>query len=142
MRHRLPKNQLGRPADQRKAVLRSLATELLRHDEIMTTLPKAKAVRSEAERLITLAKQGKLLDDHKAVYERVKQGDKDAAKQLANHVHTRRKMSAYIYDSAVVARAYAVLAPRYAERKGGYTRILKAGLRRGDAAPMAIIQLV
>jgi large subunit ribosomal protein L17 len=142
MRHRVPKHQLGRPADQRKAVLRSLATELLRHDEIMTTLSKAKAVRGEAEKLITLAKHGKLDQDHKELHAKAKQGDKAAAEKVAKHVHTRRQMSAYVYDSDVVARAYEVLAPRYAERAGGYTRILKAGLRRGDAAPMAIIQLV
>jgi large subunit ribosomal protein L17 len=140
MRHRCPGNQLARPADQRKAVLRSLATELLRHDEIMTTLAKAKAVRSEAEKMITLAKHGKF--HGKGWAEKAKQGDKDAAAKVAKHVHTRRQMSAYIYDADVVSRAYEVLAPRYADRKGGYTRIIKAGFRRGDAAPMAIIQLV
>lgn len=140
MRHRVPKHQLGRPYDQRKAVLRSLATELLRHDEIMTTLAKAKAVRGEAEKMITLAKRGKLSGTD--LHQKAKSGDQEAAKQLAKHVHTRRQMSAYVYDSDVVARAYEVLAPRYADRAGGYTRIIKAGLRRGDAAPMAIIQLV
>ena len=140
MRHRKPGNQLARPYDQRRAVLRSLATELLRHDEIMTTLGKAKAVRSEAEKMITLAKHGKLSGD--GVREKAKQGDKAAAAEVAKHVHTRRQMSGYIYDSDVVKRAYEVLAPRYADRKGGYTRIIRAGLRRGDAAPMAIIQLV
>jgi large subunit ribosomal protein L17 len=140
MRHRCPKHQLARPADQRKAVLRSLATELLRHDEIVTTLGKAKAVRGEAEKLITLAKRGQLKS--KGLHDKAKQGDQEAAKQIAEHVHTRRQIAAYVYDKEVVTRAYEVLAPRYAERKGGYTRILKAGFRRGDAAPMALIQLV
>jgi large subunit ribosomal protein L17 len=142
MRHRVPGNQLGRPYDQRKAVLRSLATELLRHDEIMTTLAKAKAVRSEAEKMITLAKKGKLSTGNVELNQKAKQGDQNAAKELAKHVHIRRQMSAYIYDKEVVARAYEVLAPRYADRNGGYTRIIRAGFRRGDAAPMALIQLV
>ena len=140
MRHRVPKHQLGRPADQRKAVLRSLATELLRHDEIMTTLAKAKAVRSEAEKLITLAKSGKLSGTD--LHAKAKQGDQNAQKELAKHVHTRRQLTAYVYDADVVKRTYEEIAPRYADRKGGYTRIIKAGFRRGDAAPMAIIQLV
>ena len=140
MRHRVSRNLLGRPADQRKAVLRSLATELLRHDEIMTTLSKAKAVRSEAEKMITLAKNGKLSGTD--LHAKAKQGDKEAAETLAKHVHTRRQMSAYIYDGEVVKRTYEVIAPRYADRNGGYTRIIRAGYRRGDAAPMAIIQLV
>lgn len=140
MRHRVPKHQLGRPADQRKAVLRALATELLRHDEIMTTLSKAKAVRSEAEKLITMAKNSAAGTD--GLHEKAKQGDKEAAKTIAKHVHCRRQIAGYIYDREVVARTYDVIAPRYADRKGGYTRILKAGFRRGDAAPMAIIQLV
>ena len=140
MRHRVPRNTLGRPADQRKAVLRSLATELLRHDEIMTTLAKAKAVRSEAEKMITLAKHGQLSATD--VRDKAKAGDAGAAKEVAYHVHTRRQMSAYLYDSDVVKRVYDVVAPRYETRQGGYTRIIRAGYRRGDAAPMAIIQLV
>ena len=140
MRHRVPGNQLARPYDQRRAVLRSLATELLRHDEIMTTLAKAKAVRGEAEKMITLAKQGKLSAE--GMREKAKGGDKKAAAEIANHVHKRRQMSAYIYDGDVVKRTIDVIAPRYADRQGGYTRIIRAGFRRGDAAPMAIIQLV
>lgn len=140
MRHRVPGNRLARPADQRKALMRSLATELLRHDEIMTTLGKAKAVRSEAEKMITLAKTGKLSAE--GVREKAKQGDKKAQAEVAKHIHKRRQMSAFIYDADVVKRAYEVLAPRYADRNGGYTRIIRAGNRRGDASPMAIIQLV
>lgn len=141
MRHRKPGNRLGRPADQRKAVLRSLATELLRHDEIITTLAKAKAVRPEVERLITKGKKG-IIADHKGLSEKAKGGDAQAAKELAQAVHLRRQVAAYIYDGEVVKRVFDEVAPRYAKRPGGYTRILKAGIRRGDATPMAIIQLV
>lgn len=141
MRHRVPGNKLGRPADQRKAVLRSLATELLRYDEITTTLAKAKAVQPEVEKLITKGKKG-FLNDHKSLYEKAKGGDVEAAKQVARAVHLRRQVSAYVYDREVVARVFDEVAPRYTDRKGGYTRILKAGPRRGDNTPMAIIQLV
>ncbi len=141
MRHRVPGNKLGRPADQRKAVLRSLATELLRYDEITTTLAKAKAVQPEVEKLITKGKKG-FLKDHRGLYEKAKGGDVEAAKQVARAVHLRRQVSAYVYDREVVARVFDEVAPRYADRKGGYTRILKAGPRRGDNTPMAIIQLV
>lgn len=141
MRHRVPGNKLGRPADQRKAVLRSLATELLRHDEITTTLAKAKAVQPEVEKLITKGKKG-FLKDHRSLFEKAKGGDVEAAKQVARAVHLRRQVSAYVYDREVVARVFDEVAPRYTDRKGGYTRILKAGPRRGDNTPMAIIQLV
>lgn len=140
MRHRVPGNQLARPYDQRRALLRSLATELLRHDEIETTLAKAKAVRSEAEKMITLAKNGKLSGTD--LHQKAKSGDAKAATEIAKHVHSRRQMSGYLYDADVVKRVYDVVAPRYADRNGGYTRIVKTGFRRGDAAPMAIIQLV
>ena len=140
MRHRVPGNQLARPYDQRRALLRSLATELLRHDEITTTLAKAKAVRSEAEKMITLAKNGKLSGTD--LHQKAKSGDVKAKAEIAKHVHTRRQIAAYVYDADVVKRVYDEIAPRYADRKGGYTRIIKTGLRRGDAAPMAIIQLV
>jgi len=130
MRHRVPGNRLNRPHDQHRAVLRSLATELLRHDEIFTTLSKAKAVRSEAEKMITLAKRSHLADYA------------DLQKKLASHVHVRRQIAAYVYDKEVVSRVYDVVAPRYESRQGGYTRIIRAGYRRGDAAPMALIQLV
>jgi large subunit ribosomal protein L17 len=141
MRHRKPKNRLARPADQRKAVLRALATELLRHDEIVTTFKKAKAVQPQVEHLITLGKKGHL-DDHHALYDKAKAGDVEAAKQIAKAVHLHRQAASYLYDKAVVTRVFDEIAPRYLTRQGGYTRILKAGQRRGDATPMAIIQLV
>jgi len=146
MRHRVPGHRVGRPADQRKALLRALATELLRHDEIVTTLAKAKAVRPVVEKLITKGKKGYLADHH-ALYDKAKAGDVDAAKQIARAVHLRRQVGSYLYRSPtdevdVVSRVFDEVAPRYATRKGGYTRILKAGPRRGDNTPMAIIQLV
>ncbi len=144
MRHRKPGNRLSRPKDQRDALLRALATELLRHDEIVTTLSKAKAVRSHAEKMITLAKHGRLADTE--VYKKAKSDDanvaSEASRQIAKHVHVRRQMQAFIYDKEVVSRAFDELAPRYASRNGGYTRIVKTHFRRGDAAPMAVIQLV
>ena len=141
MRHRVPGNRLGRPYDQHKAVLRSLATELLRHDEIITTLAKAKAVRSEAEKMITLAKKGQLAD-REAVYKKAKEGDAESAKKLAKSLHCRRQVAKYLYDGEVVKKVFDETAPRYKDRQGGYTRIIRAGLRRGDASEMAIIQLV
>jgi len=145
MRHAKPGNRLSRPYDQRRALLRALATELLRHDEIVTTVAKAKAVRSEAERMITLAKHG-LLTDKENTYKNIKSEDanvaSEAAKLIAKHVHCRRQMQAYIYDKAVVSRTFDEIAPRYLKREGGYTRIVKTHFRRGDAAPMAVIQLV
>jgi large subunit ribosomal protein L17 len=141
MRHRVPRNRLALPADQRKAVLRSLATELLRYDEIITTFSKAKAVQPEVERLITIGKKG-YLADHRELYEKAKAGDVEAAKQVARSVHLHRQAAAYLFDKAVVTRVFDEIAPRYKDRQGGYTRIVKAGPRRGDATPMAIIQLV
>lgn len=145
MRHRKPGNRLSRPADQRKALLRALATELLRHDEIVTTLSKAKAVRSHAEKMITLAKNGRLVDKEE-LYKKAKSEDaavaSEASKAIARHVHLRRQMLAFIYDKDVVTRTFDEIAPRYEKREGGYTRIVKTHFRRGDAAPMAIIQLV
>lgn len=141
MRHRVPGHQLGRPADQRKAVLRALATELLRHDEIQTTLAKAKAVRAHAERIITKGKHAHV-DDYRALAEKARGGDKEAAKQVARVVHLRRQVGGFLYDKEVARRVFDEIAPRYKERQGGYTRIVKVGPRRGDNTEMAIIQLV
>lgn len=141
MRHRVPGNKLSRPKDQRDALLRSLATELLRHDEIVTTLAKAKAVRGEAERMITLAKKGQV-ENYKDVLKRAKEGEAEAGKKIAKALHYRRQVGSFLYDREVVTKVFDETAPRYQDRKGGYTRIIRAGLRRGDATPMAIIQLV
>ena len=133
MRHRVPGNRLSRPYDQRKALLRSLATELIRRDEIVTTLAKAKAVRSHAEKLITLAKKGQIAD-REAVYKKAKEGDAESAKRLAKSLHCRRQIASFLYDGEVVKKIFNVTAPRYQDRHGGYTRIIRVGNRRGDAA--------
>ena len=116
MRHRCRVPQLGLPADQRKALLRSLATELIRYGQIKTTKIRAKAVRKEVERMITLAKDGSLA--------------------------ARRKALGYIYDKQLVHALFAEAKERYGNRRGGYTRVVRTVRRRGDNAEMAIIELV
>ena len=116
MRHRKAGRKLSRNASHRKALMRNLVTELLRHGRIKTTLAKAKALRSPAEKMITLGKRGDL--------------------------HARRQALSYIQSKDVVHELFDTIAARYAEREGGYTRILKLGQRKGDAAPIAIIELV
>ena len=116
MRHRNAGRKLNRTATHRSALFASLATALIKHEQIVTTLPKAKDLRRVADRLITLAKKGDL--------------------------HARRLAFARIRDEAMVAKLFDTLGPRYAERPGGYTRVMKAGFRYGDSAPMAVIELV
>ena len=116
MRHRCKVKMLGLPADQRKALLRSLATEIIRHGQIKTTLIRAKAVRSEVEKMITLAKDGSLA--------------------------ARRQALGYIYDKDLVSELFKDVGDRYGNRNGGYTRIVRTKRRRGDNAEMAIIELV
>jgi large subunit ribosomal protein L17 len=116
MRHQCRVPQLGRPADQRKALLRSLATELIRHGQITTTKARAKAVRSEVERMISLAKDGSLA--------------------------ARRRAMGYIYDKQLVHALFEAAQERYGNRSGGYTRIARTVRRRGDNAEMSIIELV
>lgn len=123
MRHRVYGRTLGRPSDQRKALRRNLMTELFEHERIRTTEAKARSVRSEAERLITLAKRG------------LREGN-------ARQVHARRLAAARLNGPEAVRKLFDEIAPRYAERKGGYTRLLKLGPRLGDAAPMALLELV
>ncbi len=141
MRHRVSGHHLGRAQDQRKAVLRALATELLRHEEIVTSLAKAKAVQPEVERIITKGKKGQL-DDYSKTLKKGQAGDPEATKQAGKSLHLRRQVGAFVYDEDLVAKLFNDIAPRYMDRKGGYTRIIKAGFRRGDASPRAIIQLV
>jgi large subunit ribosomal protein L17 len=141
MRHRVPGNQLSKPYDQRKALLRALATELLRYDEIITTEAKARALRPAVEKIITCGKKG-YLADYPAAVKKSKDGDNKAKKEVARSVHLRRQVNAFLYDRDIVKKVFDEIAPRYQDRKGGYTRILKVGFRRGDATPMAIIQLV
>ncbi len=116
MRHRKAGRKLNRTATHRCALLSSLASALIKHEQIATTLPKAKELRRVTDRLITLAKRGDL--------------------------HARRLAFARIRDEAMVAKLFETLGPRYADRPGGYTRVLKAGFRYGDSAPLAIIELV
>jgi large subunit ribosomal protein L17 len=116
MRHRNKGRQLSRTASHRRATLRNLATSLFRHGRIETTTAKAKELRPYAERLITLAKRGDL--------------------------HSRRLAASRVYDSDVLGKLFQDIGPRFAERPGGYTRILKLGTRKGDAAEMSLIELV
>lgn len=127
MRHQKKRHLLGRPADQRKAVLRALATALLRHDAIHTTEAKAKAVQPVVEGLITLAVRAHRLNAG------------DDKNKVAQALHLRRQAASYIYDRAVVKRLFDELAPGFVNKPGGYSRLVKTPPRRGDAAPMAII---
>lgn len=108
--------KLGRPTDQRKAMLRNLVTSFLKHGKIETTETRAKEARSLAEKMITLAKRGDL--------------------------HAKRQLLAYVTEEAVVQDLCEKVAPKYAERNGGYTRMYKVGPRRGDGAEIVILELV
>lgn len=116
MRHGKKGRKLNRTAEHRKAMFMNLAQALIKHEQIMTTLPKAKELRPVAEKLITLGKKG----------------------GLAN----RRLAIARLQNKELVEKIFSTLAERYEKRAGGYTRVLKAGFRKGDDAPMAIIELV
>tara|TARA_B100001123_G_scaffold88714_1_gene101990 strand:+ start:3706 stop:4128 length:423 start_codon:yes stop_codon:yes gene_type:complete len=116
MRHRRTGRKFNRDASHRKALLTNLSKSLIQHEQIVTTLPKAKDLRRVVERLITLGKKG--------------------------GVANRRLAFATLRDDALVAKLFDTLGPRYEERPGGYTRVLKAGFRYGDSAPMAVIELV
>ena len=116
MRHRLAGRKLNRTSSHRKAMFRNMAAALVKHEQIETTLPKAKELRAVVDRLITLGKRGDL--------------------------HARRQALSVINDTAMVEKLFSTLAERYSDRAGGYTRVLKAGFRYGDAAPMGVIELV
>jgi large subunit ribosomal protein L17 len=116
MRHGLAGRKLGVTSSHRAAMFRNMAHALLKHEQITTTLPKAKELRPVAEKLITLGKRGGL--------------------------HARRQAYAQLRDDVIVAKLFGPLAERYKARPGGYTRVLKAGIRYGDAASMAVIELV
>ncbi len=116
MRHRVAGRKLGRPTGQRLALYRNLMTDLVRYERIRTTEAKAKEVQAQVEKVITLGKRGDL--------------------------HARQLAAARLYDRQLVNKVFTLLATRYAERPGGYTRIVKLGPRLGDAAPMALIELV
>ena len=125
MRHRYAHRRLGRNSKERRALLRGLATDLLHHEHIVTTVPKAKEVRPIVERLITVAKRGVRANDPK--------GRTLAAKRL---------VSTEIVNADVVDKLFDQLAPRFMERPGGYTRILRLGHRRGDGGEIAQIELL
>ena len=116
MRHRMAGRKLNRTSQHRQMLFRNMAQALIKHEQIITTLPKAKALRPVVEKLITLGKRGDL--------------------------HARRMAYAQLRDDAITAKLFDVLGARYTERKGGYTRVMKAGFRYGDSAPMAVIELV
>lgn len=116
MRHGMGNRKLGVTSAHRLAMFRNMATSLLKHEQITTTLPKAKELRPYVERIITLGKRGGL--------------------------HARRQAIAQIRDEAIVEKLFTTIADRYKARAGGYTRVLKAGVRYGDAASMAVIELV
>lgn len=116
MRHRKIGRRLGRSSSHRDAMLRNMVTSLLEQERIVTTVPKAKEARRVTEQMITLGKRGDL--------------------------HARRQAMAYIRSKAVVAKLFDQLSNQYADRQGGYTRIIRTGNRLGDAAPMAILELV
>jgi large subunit ribosomal protein L17 len=116
MRHGLSGRKLNRTSSHRKAMFDNMAAALIKHEQIKTTLPKAKDLRPIVERLITLGKGGTL--------------------------HHRRQALAVLQDTALAEKLFSTLAERYAGRAGGYTRVLKAGFRYGDSAPMAVIELV
>ncbi len=116
MRHRKAGRKLNRTAEHRRALFMNLAQALIKHEQIMTTLPKAKELRPYVEKLITKAKKGDL--------------------------HNRRLVLAKLQDEVQTRKLFDVLAERYKDRPGGYVRVLKAGFRKGDNAPMAIIELV
>ena len=116
MRHRKGPRKLNRTSSHRKAMFANMAAALVKHEQISTTLPKAKELRRIVDRLVTLGKRGDL--------------------------HARRQALSTLRDRALVEKLFSTLAERYADRPGGYTRVLKAGFRYGDSAPMAIIELV
>ena len=125
MRHRVGQRKLGRVTEHRIAMLRNQAEALIRHEHIETTLPKAKELRPFVERIITLAKRGLAAGDAKA-----------------GTLHARRMVLRDIQNRDVVAKLFDTIAPRYTERNGGYTRLLRLGHRRGDAADLASVELV
>ena len=116
MRHRRAGRRLNRTTSHRRALFANMSAALIKHEQIVTTLPKAKELRRVADRLVTLAKRGDL--------------------------NARRLAASRIRDEGMVKKLFDVLGPRYKERPGGYTRVLRAGYRYGDSAPMAVIEFV
>ena len=118
MRHRNQGRKLGKKAQHRTAMFANMAAALIKHEQIKTTLPKAKELRPVVEKLVTLSRRG------------------------AKNLHARRLALAQVRDATQVTKLFDVIGPRYAKRPGGYTRVLKAGFRFGDNAPMAVIEFI
>jgi large subunit ribosomal protein L17 len=116
MKHRIKGKKLNRTSSHRKALFKNMAQAIIKHEQIVTTLPKAKTMKPIVDKLISLGKKGS--------------------------IHARRQAFSKLRDENMVAKLFGTLAPRYADRNGGYTRVLKAGYRYGDAAAMAVIELV
>ena len=116
MKHKIKGKKLNRTSSHRKALFKNMAQAIIKHEQIITTLPKAKTMKPIVDRLITLAKKGSL--------------------------HAKRQAYSKLRDDKMVTKLFGTLATRYADRAGGYTRVLKAGYRYGDAAAMAVIELV
>jgi len=116
MKHKIKGKKLNRTSSHRKALFKNMAQAIIKHEQIITTLPKAKTMKPIVDKLITLAKKGSL--------------------------HARRQAFSRLRDDKMVTKLFGILATRYADRSGGYTRVLKAGYRYGDAAAMAVIELV
>ena len=116
MKHRIKGKKLNRTSSHRKALFKNMAQAIIKHEQIITTLPKAKTMKPIIDKLISLGKKGNL--------------------------HARRQAFSQLRDYSIVSKLFSTLASRYAERKGGYSRVLKAGYRYGDCAPMAVIELV
>ena len=116
MRHKLAGRKLGRNTAHRRALLRNLVTSFLQHERLVTTLPKAKEIRPLAEKMITLGKRDTL--------------------------HARRQVQAFLLDAAVVKKVFSTIAPRFSDRPGGYSRIVRLGPRVGDGADVAVIELL
>ncbi len=133
MRHRCKVDHLGRPADQRKALLRTLATSLFTYDEITTTLIRAKALRRYADKIVTLAKRG--------------EKDVHAIRQVRNLIYMAPTGETILdeknreIEETVLRRIFSKVGPRFGNRNGGYTRVIQMQPRRGDNSPMALIQL-
>ena len=116
MKHRIKGKKLNRTSSHRKALFKNMAQALIKHEQIITTLPKAKTMKPIIDKLITLGKKG--------------------------NIHARRRAFSQLRDNNMVSKLFGDLATRYADRQGGYTRVLKAGFRYGDAAAMAVLELV
>jgi large subunit ribosomal protein L17 len=135
MKHGIKGRILGRPSHERTALRRILMTELFDHGRIKTTEAKAKAMRGEAEKMISIAKRSIKLA-------KSAEGDEAQAAGRLRQANARKLLEGRLDGAKVVRKLFEEIAPRYEERKGGYTRILKLGPRKGDAAPMVILELV